>query len=263
MSGTAAADLERDGGGFLRGLERESAAQASSASWRGIAYSEYARWRIVSCGWCSAAQCADTTPKRNRTMKKSNELRAIDIATVQSRMLTIRNQQVLLDRDVAALYGVETREINQAIRNNPGKFPAGFVFQLNDQEFENWKSKILTSNLSPREIGVVKMGMRRAPYALTERGLYMLATILKGDVATRATLAIVNTYAQVRSMVRDMEAIQTEKAGSPEQANLLTRAGHKLAGLIGNNLSTQSRKTTIELNLALLKITHEVKHGKE
>ena len=91
----------------------------------------------------------------------------------------------------------------------------------------------------------------------------MLATVLKRAQATRATLAIIEAYTQVRSMVRDMEAIQTEKAGSPEQANLLTRAGHKLAGLIGDNLSTQSRKTTIELNLALLKITHEVKHGKE
>ena len=55
-------------------------------------------------------------------------------------MLTLRNQQVLLDRDVAALYGVETKEINQAIRNNPGKFPEGFVFQLNEQEFMDWKS---------------------------------------------------------------------------------------------------------------------------
>ena len=196
-------------------------------------------------------------------MKKSNELRAIDIAAVQSRMLTIRNQQVLLDRDVAALYGVKTKEINQAIRNNPGKFPEGFVFKLNDEEFENWKSKILTSNLPAREIAIIKMGMRRAPYALTERGLYMLATILKGEVATQATLAIVNTYAQVRSMVRDMEAVQTAKMGSSEQANLLTRAGHKLAGLIGDNLSTESRKTTIELNLALLKITHEVTQRKE
>ena len=196
-------------------------------------------------------------------MKKSTGLRAIDIAAVQSRMLTIRNQQVLLDRDVAALYGVQTKEINQAIRNNPGKFPEGFVFRMNDEEFANWKSKILTSNLSEGEIAGLRMGLRRAPYVLTERGLYMLATILKGDIATRATLAIVNTYAQVRSMVRDMEAIQTEKAGSPEQANMLTRAGHKLAGLIGDNLSTVSRKTTIELNLALLKITHEVAKGKE
>ena len=91
----------------------------------------------------------------------------------------------------------------------------------------------------------------------------MLATILNSDRAVRATKAIIETYAQVRSMVRDMEAIQTEKAGSPEQANLLTRAGHKLAGLIGNNLSTVSRKTTIERNLALPKITHEVTQRKE
>ena len=196
-------------------------------------------------------------------MKKSTGLRAIDIAAVQSRMLTIRNQQVLLDRDVAALYGVKTKEINQAIRNNHGKFPEGFVFKLNDEEFANWKSKILTSNLPAREIAIIKMGMRRAPYALTERGLYMLATILKGEVATQATLAIVNTYTQVRSMVRDMEAVQTEKPGSSGQANLLTRAGHKLAGLIGDNLSIESRKTTIELNLALLKITHEVTQRKE
>ena len=91
----------------------------------------------------------------------------------------------------------------------------------------------------------------------------MLATVLKSARATQATLAIIETYAQVRSMVRDMEAIQTEAAGSSEQANLLTRAGHKLAGLIGDNLSTVSRKTTIELNLALLKITHEVTQRKE
>ena len=91
----------------------------------------------------------------------------------------------------------------------------------------------------------------------------MLATVLKSTRATKATAAIIETYAQVRSMVRDMEAIQTEKAGAPEQANLLTRAGHKLAGLIGDNLSTVSRKTTIEMNLALLKITHEVAKGKE
>ena len=91
----------------------------------------------------------------------------------------------------------------------------------------------------------------------------MLATVLKSARVTQATLALIETYAQVRSMVRDMEAIQTEKAGSPEQANLLTRAGHKLAGLIGENLSAVSRKTTIELNLALLKITHEVTQRKE
>ena len=150
-----------------------------------------------------------------------------------------------------------------ALKRNADRFENGYAFQLDAQEMDYWKSQIVTSNLSDREVAGLKMGLRRAPYAFTERGLYMLATVLNSNSAVRATKAIIETYAQVRSMVRDMEAIQTEKSGSPEQASLLTRAGHKLAGLIGDNLSTQSRKTTIELNLALLKITHEVTQRKE
>ena len=185
-------------------------------------------------------------------MKRSNELNAIDIAAVQSRMLTIRNQQVLLDRDVAALYGVETKALNQAVKRNAEKFPAGYILKMTEEECS--RSQIVTLN------GGRGSNLKYLPYAFTERGLYMLATVLKSTRATQATLAIIET---VRSMVRDMEALQTEKAGSPEQANMLTRAGHKLASLIGDNLSTVSRKTTIELNLALLKISHEVTERKE
>ena len=188
-------------------------------------------------------------------MKKSNELRAIDIAAVQSRMLTIRNQQVLLDRDVAALYGVETKALNQAVKRNAEKFPDGYILRMTAEECS--RSQIVTLN------GGRGSNLKYLPYAFTEKGLYMLATVLKSTRATQATLAIIETYAKVRSMVRDMEALQTEKAGSPEQANMLTRAGHKLAELIGDNLSTVSRKTTIELNLSLLKISHEVTERKE
>ncbi len=188
-------------------------------------------------------------------MKRSNELKAIDIAAVQSRMLTIRNQQVLLDRDVAALYGVETKALNQAVKRNAEKFPAGYILKMTEEECS--RSQIVTLN------GGRGSNLKYLPYAFTERGLYMLATVLKSTRATQATLAIIETYAKVRSMVRDMEALQTEKAGSSEQANMLTRAGHKLAELIGDNLSTVSRKTTIELNLALLKISHEVTERKD
>ena len=188
-------------------------------------------------------------------MKKQAELKAIDIAAVQSRMLTIRNQQVLLDRDVAALYGVETKALNQAVKRNAEKFPAGYILKMTEEECS--RSQIVTLN------GGRGSNLKYLPYAFTEKGLYMLATVLKSTCATQATLAIIETYAKVRSMVRDMEALQTEKAGSPEQANMLTRAGHKLAELIGDNLSTVSRKTTIELNLALLKISHEVTERKE
>ena len=170
-------------------------------------------------------------------------------------MLTIRNQQVLLDRDVAALYGVETKALNQAVKRNAEKFPAGYILKMTEEECS--RSQIVTLN------GGRGSNLKYLPYAFTEKGLYMLATVLKSTRATQATLAIIETYAKVRSMVRDMEALQTEKVGSSEQANMLTRAGHKLAELIGDNLSTVSRKTTIELNLALLKITHEVAQGKE
>ena len=180
---------------------------------------------------------------------------AIDINAVKSRMLQVRGQQVLLDRDVAALYGVETRIINQAVRNNPEKFPAGYVAELSSDEFTTLRSKSLTANVSSKS--------RALPKVFTERGLYMLATILKGERAVRTTLAIIETYAQVRAMVRDMEALQSLKDGSDEQASKLAQAGHKLASLIGDNLSTDSTKTTIELNLAVLKITQEVTRSKK
>ena len=192
-------------------------------------------------------------------MKSKDELAVINTDVVRSRMIVLRDCPVLLDRDVAELYGVQTKEVNQAVRNNPDKFLDGFLFQLDAEEIVSLRSKILTLNGEGGRGKHSKHGYK----AFTERGLYMLATILKGEMATRVTLAIVNAYAQLRSMVRDMEALQTLKDGSPEQAAQLTKAGHKLAQLIGDNLSTESTKTTIELNLAVLKITHEVTRTKK
>ena len=100
---------------------------------------------------------------------------AIDINAVKSRMLQVRGQQVLLDRDVAALYGVETRIVNQAVKNNPEKFPAGYVAELTAQEVEILRSKILTLDAKPGKGHYSKHGYK----VFTERGLYMLATILK------------------------------------------------------------------------------------
>lgn len=186
----------------------------------------------------------------------------VQVANVQSKMLMLRNQAVLLDRDVAAAYQVQTREINQAVRNNPDKFPDGYVIQLSNDEFRDWRSKILTSNLPESEKQRVKMGVRHAPYAFTERGLYMLATILKGAVATRATLAIIEAYAKLRAMVSDMEVLQTKKDGSPEQMQLLTQIGEKFAELIDDNLTTKTVETEIELNLSMIKIRRKVTRTK-
>ena len=178
-----------------------------------------------------------------------------DILDVKSKMIVVRGQSVLIDRDVATLYGVETRALNQAVKRNPGRFPEGYIFTMTEAECS--RSQIVTLN------GGRGSNIKYLPHAFTERGLYMLATVLKSERAERATLAIIETYAQLRSMVRDMETLQTLKDGSPEQSAQLTQAGHKLAALIGDNLSTESTKTTIELNLAVLKITHEVTRTKK
>ena len=101
---------------------------------------------------------------------------------VEEKIITIRNQNVILDSDVAGLYGVETREINQAIKNNPGKFPEGYIFEISNKEKEGVIKNF--DNLKIKFSPVL-------PKAFTEKGLYMLATILKGEQATQTTIDIV------------------------------------------------------------------------
>ena len=192
----------------------------------------------------------------------SNECAVVDINMVKSRMLIVRDQPVLLDRDVAALYGVQTKEINQAVRNNPDKFPEGFLLQLNNDEFSDWKSKILTSNLSPAEKNAIKMGVRRAPKAFTERGLYMLATVLKGELATKATLAIVNTYAQVRSVKREL--LELHKEGDKKKKHaLMQHFGDTLTDIVMPDPDEVETESSLELNFFIGKIKHTVRKMKK
>jgi len=182
----------------------------------------------------------------------ANEIVPITIAEVESRLIPMRGQMVLLDKDLAELYGVETREINQAVKNNPDKFPEGYIYTPDYQEFANLKSKILTSSESTWG------GSRKKPTVFTEKGLYMLATILKGPQATQTTLSIIETYAQVKEMVRTMEALQNVVDGGEQQHNLLQKVGEMLATVVGNNLSTESTETEIEFNFAVVKIKHKI-----
>ena len=154
---------------------------------------------------------------------------AIDINAVKSRMLEVRGQQVLLDRDVAALYGVETRVINQAVKNNPEKFPAGYVVELSSDEFATLRSKFLTANISSKS--------RALPKVFTEKGLYMLATILKGEQAVRTTLAIIETYAEVRSMKRELLALHTE-TDVQKRKSMMQHFGEVLTDIVMPDLTT-------------------------
>ena len=168
---------------------------------------------------------------------------------VQDMIIVVRGQQVLLDRDVAALYGVSTKVVNQAVKNNLEKFPDGYLISLTDNEKDD-----LVKNIDRFE------SMKHStvpPTAFTERGLYMLATILKSKQAVHTTIAIIDTFAQVREMARTMERLQVTD-DKQQQTTLLQRTGKMMAEVIGQNLSTKAVETEIELNFALIKIKHKV-----
>jgi hypothetical protein len=112
---------------------------------------------------------------------------------VEEKIITIRDQSVILDSDVAELYGVETKPINEAVKNNPEKFPEGYVFDLTTSEWEILRSKISTTNFAMTRV---------VPKAFTEKSLYMLATILKSPVVIQTTIAIVETFTKVRMLRR-------------------------------------------------------------
>ena len=165
-------------------------------------------------------------------------------------MIVLRRQPVLIDADVAELYGVETKRVNEAVKNNPQKFPYGYLFELDKYEKVEVVEKF--DHLNKLKFSKV------APTAFTERGLYMLATILKGDRAICTTLAIVDTFVQVRELARTMEALQNVEDGGVQQRTLLQRTGDLLAEVVGHNLSTRTTETEIELNFAVVKIRHKV-----
>lgn len=180
----------------------------------------------------------------------ANEIQVVGIKEVESLIIELRGQKVLLDRDVAALYGVETRHVNQAVRNNPEKFPEGFIFDLIDKEIQYLRSKNSTANLSVKT--------RSVPKAFTERGLYMLATILKSPRATQTTIAIINSFTQIREFSRCVHAIPQEP-DQKKQKSLLERSGELLADLLDTDGVVTESESTVELNLAVLKIKRTVK----
>ena len=173
----------------------------------------------------------------------------LKFSQVEGKILTIRNQQVILDSDVAALYGVETMRINEAVKNNPDKFPEWYVFELSKEEkkevienFDNLKIKF-----SPA-----------LPKAFTEKGLYMLATILKSDKATQTTIAIVETFAKIRELSRTVAQL-SESHEESKQKTLMQKSGDIIADILGDDLQVTDTETSIEINFALMKFKHTIK----
>ena len=191
-----------------------------------------------------------------------------DIATiesdVQNRIITLRQQHVLLDADVAILYGVETKRVNEAVKNNPEKFPEGYLFELSVEEHATVAKQRRNNQTFMVENFDLKTGRgqhtKYLPKAFTEKGLYMLATILKSPKAVQTTIAIVETFAQMRELTRTLNQLQktNDKA---QQKSLMQRSSELLSDIVGDGLDTSSTETEIEVNFAVFKIKHKIKRN--
>ena len=178
------------------------------------------------------------------------------IETVERVVTLVRGCRVILDCDVAALYGVETKRVNEAVKNNPEKFPSGYVLHLSVEESESLRSKFSTLKIPGRG--------RHSKYqqkAFTEKGLYMLATILKSPVATQTTLSVVETFARFRELTRDL-SLMSQESDEIKRSNLLERSAGTVTELLNQGLEVNDVETTIEVNLAMLKIKRVVKRSK-
>lgn len=177
------------------------------------------------------------------------------IATVEDKIITLRNQKVIIDADVAELYGVDTRDINKAVKNNPEKFPEGYIFVLDSSE----KSEVVENF---HHLQKLKFSPQY-PKAFTEKGLYMLATILKSPKAVETTIAIVEAYARLREMARVISEVPQYEDDKSRQQSLLQRGGQLAGELLSDVLPVHSTETSVELNLAMLKFRHTVKREKD
>ena len=181
----------------------------------------------------------------------------IEFGKVEEKILEIRGQKVIVDRDVAALYGVETREVNQAVSRNPDKFPEGYIIALESDEWESLRSQFVTLEGSGRG-----QHTKYLPSAFTEKGLCMLATILKSPAATQTTIAIVEAFANLRELSRVMSQLP-EAEDEAQQKSLIQRSGEILADILDSGaLDVTGDETTIEMNLAFVKVKRTIKREK-
>jgi hypothetical protein len=118
----------------------------------------------------------------------------IPIERVERRIYLIRGQKVMLDRDIAELYGVETKALKQAVRRNMARFPEDFMFELTNKEFQNWRSQFVTSNSD-------RIGLRWKPFAFTEQGIAMLSGIIQSPKAVQVNIMIMRAFVKIRQMI--------------------------------------------------------------
>lgn len=180
---------------------------------------------------------------------------------LESRLIRYKNEYVLVDRDVAQLYGVETRDVNKAVANNPEKFPEGYIIELSEEE----KAKVVENF---HHLSAIKYSPH-LPKVFTEKGLYMLATIIKSKTATQTTLKIIETFAKVKELSRNINAI-IKTTDENKQSTLATKSNKILEEIIeiedeilADDSEVVETTTRFEFNLGFAKVSRSIKKIKK
>lgn len=182
-------------------------------------------------------------------MTMNDDLTAL--VKTESKIIIIRDTQVILDRDVAELYGVTTKVVNQAIRNNPDKFPSGYVIELTNSEKEH-----VVKNFDHLE--TLKFSHATVK-GFTEQGLYMLATILKSPMATATAIAIIDTFTQLRKLARTIDKVNEDAKEHGILPDKATEGKIQAAmnEVFADKLPLKMRRLTFGVNLGVLKFSIE------
>ena len=195
--------------------------------------------------------------KKKQAIVPTQHVGMISNADVQSRIIYVRDFPVIVDADVAEIYGVETKRVNEAVRNNPDKFPEDYMFELTADE-----SRVLRSKISSLENSGKGRHSKYNYKAFTEKGLYMLATVLKSKQATAATFAIIETFAKVRYLKRELKELHQEP-NKRVQMDKMHNFGEVLSDIIMPDLETVETESSLELNFFIGKIKHTVRRIKK
>lgn len=133
-------------------------------------------------------------------MSENNYKSMVPDEAIMSKIYFIRGKKVMLDKDLAELYAVETKQLKRAVRRNMERFPEDFMFELTKEELENWRYQFGTSNKE-------RMGLRVPPFVFTEHGVVMLASVLNSERAVKVNIQIIRIYNEMRAILWDQKEI--------------------------------------------------------
>ena len=133
-----------------------------------------------------------------------------EIAIIRNKIIVLRNQQVMIDRDIAELYGVETKRLNEQVKRNIGRFPEEFCFQLSDSEIESLRSQIATLKIQSEQTSLRGKHSKYRSYAFTEQGVAMLSAVLKTETAVRASIQIMKAFVAMRHFLQNNAEVFAE-----------------------------------------------------